>query len=84
MEGTTILRIPRALNFIWHNIFIHVPHHVDMRIPFYKLPQAAEAIKTAFPDVVRESTFSMRSHLQTTRACKLYNFETGVWSKLPR
>ena len=83
MEGTTILRIPRILNFIWHNIFIHVPHHVDMRIPFYKLPQAADAIKAAFPGVVIDKKFSLRSHLRTTRLCKLYNFETGKWSRLP-
>jgi omega-6 fatty acid desaturase (delta-12 desaturase) len=83
MEGTTILRIPRILNFVWHNIFVHVPHHVDMRIPFYKLPAAADAIKQAFPGVVIDHKFSMRQHLRTTRKCKLYNFETGTWAQLP-
>ena len=83
MEGTTILRIPRVLNFVWHNIFVHVPHHVDMRIPFYKLPAAAHAIKQAFPGVVIDHKFSMRQHLRTTRKCKLYNFETGTWAQLP-
>jgi omega-6 fatty acid desaturase (delta-12 desaturase) len=83
MEGTTILRIPRILNFVWHNIFIHVPHHVDMRIPFYKLPAAAQAIKQAFPGVVIDHKFSLRHHLRTTRACKLYDFELGKWSKIP-
>jgi omega-6 fatty acid desaturase (delta-12 desaturase) len=83
MEGTTILRIPRILNFVWHNIFVHVPHHVDMRIPFYKLPAAADAIKQAFPGVVIDHKFSRRQHLRTTRKCKLYNFETGTWAQLP-
>src|SRR5262249_39714195 len=44
MEGTTILRIPAWLNVFYHNIFLHVPHHVDMRIPFYHLREAADAI----------------------------------------
>ena len=83
MEGTTILRIPRILNFVWHNIFVHVPHHVDMRIPFYKLPAAADAIKQAFPGVVIDHKFSLRHHLRTTRACKLYDFELGKWSTIP-
>jgi omega-6 fatty acid desaturase (delta-12 desaturase) len=83
MEGTTILRIPKTLNFFWHNIFVHVPHHVDMRIPFYKLPAAADAIKAAFPGVVIDRKFSFLAYLRTTRACKLYNFELGKWSKLP-
>ena len=44
VEGTTNLRIPRVFNFFLHNIFVHVPHHVDARIPFHQLPAAAEAI----------------------------------------
>jgi omega-6 fatty acid desaturase (delta-12 desaturase) len=83
MEGTTILRIPKTLNFFWHNIFVHVPHHVDMRIPFYKLPAAADAIKAAFPGVVIDRKFSFLAYLRTTRACKLYNFELGKWSRIP-
>jgi omega-6 fatty acid desaturase (delta-12 desaturase) len=79
MEGTTILHIPAWLNFFYHNIFLHVPHHVDMRIPFYRLPEATEAIKQHFGDVVRERDFELRDYLRTTRACKLYDFTTHRW-----
>lgn len=79
MEGTTILHIPAWLNFFYHNIFLHVPHHVDMRIPFYRLEEATEAIKQHFGDVVRERRFVLRDYLRTTRACKLYDFATHTW-----
>ncbi len=79
MEGTTILRIPRVLDLFFHNIFLHVPHHVDMRIPFYGLPEAADAILRHFPDVVHEKRLSLRAYLAATRQCKLYDFEHGVW-----
>jgi omega-6 fatty acid desaturase (delta-12 desaturase) len=79
MEGTTILYIPAWLNFFYHNIFLHVPHHVDMRIPFYRLGEATEAIKAHFADVVRERDFELRDYLRTTRACKLYDFATHTW-----
>jgi omega-6 fatty acid desaturase (delta-12 desaturase) len=79
MEGTTILRVPRALDFFFHGIFLHVPHHVDMRIPFYGLPAAAEAILAHYPDVVEERPLRLRDYLAAVRSCKLFDFERGVW-----
>ncbi|MDP9464909.1 MAG: fatty acid desaturase [Actinomycetota bacterium] len=80
MESTTILRVPRTVNHLWfHNIFIHVPHHVDARIRFDQLPKAAAAIAAAYPHTVHSSQFSVRQYVGTTRACKLYDFEAGRW-----
>jgi omega-6 fatty acid desaturase (delta-12 desaturase) len=80
MESTTILRVPRLVNRLWfHNIFVHVPHHVDARIPFHKLPAAASAISEHYPHTVRNDRLSMRAYLHTTRVCKLYDFEAGSW-----
>jgi omega-6 fatty acid desaturase (delta-12 desaturase) len=80
IEGTTIVHVPAWVNFFLHNIMIHVPHHVDMRIPFYGLPRAGEIILESLPDVVREREFGLRDYLRSTRACKLYDFERGRWS----
>ena len=60
VEGTTVLAIPRFFNFFFHNIFVHVPHHVDVRIPFYALPEAAAAIKAEFPDSVHYGKLRLR------------------------
>ena len=80
MESTTILRVPRLVNQLWfHNIFVHVPHHVDARLPFHQLPKAAEAIRSAYPDTVRTGRLSIRQYLHTTRTCKLYDFHAGSW-----
>jgi omega-6 fatty acid desaturase (delta-12 desaturase) len=80
MESTTILRIPSVLNRLWfHNIFVHVPHHVDARIPFHQLPAAADAIKEHFPDTVRTERLSMRGYVRATKVCKLYDFQQGRW-----
>ena len=76
MEGTTILHVPAWVNFFLHNIMLHVPHHVDMRIPFYRLPEACDVIRKRFGDVVREKNFRFVDYLRTTRACKLYDFDT--------
>ena len=80
MESTTIMRFPRLVNRLWfHNIFIHVPHHVDARIAFHQLPAAAAAISDAYPGTIESQRFSVRKYLWATRTCKLYDFEAGRW-----
>jgi omega-6 fatty acid desaturase (delta-12 desaturase) len=79
LQSTTVLRAPRLLNVVFHNIFIHVPHHVDTRIPWYRLPAAAAAIEAACPDVVVDEPLRAGAYLRATRACKLYDFEQQRW-----
>ncbi len=79
LDGTTILRLPRLLNVFFHWIFVHTPHHVDMRIPCYRLTAAARAIREAFPERTIDRKLRLRGYLMTTRTCKLYDFEEGTW-----
>ena len=80
MDSTGTVQVAGWLNFLWHNIYIHVPHHVDPRIPFYHLPEAAAALARTYPDRVHIRTYGARDYLRTTRQCKLYDFERGRWS----
>lgn len=79
VEGTTNFRISKFFNIFFHNIFIHIPHHVDPRIPFYNLPAAAESIKRYYQLAVRDQPFNFRNYFYATRLCKLYDFEKNVW-----
>ena len=79
MEGTTVLRVPRGVNFFFHWIMIHSPHHVDMRIPMYNLELAATAIEAGYPDVVHDAPLRFRDFRRNTARCKLYNFDQGQW-----
>jgi omega-6 fatty acid desaturase (delta-12 desaturase) len=79
MEGTTVLRVPKGLNFFLHWIMIHTPHHVDMRIPMYNLEKAAKAIEAAFPDIVHDEAWRFGDFRRATKACKLYDFDAGTW-----
>lgn len=83
VEGTTVLWGPPGWEVIFHWIMVHLPHHVDMAIPCYHLPAAAEAIKAAYPDQVVEERISVRRYLASVRACKVHDFTTGRWSRYP-
>jgi omega-6 fatty acid desaturase (delta-12 desaturase) len=80
LDGTTVLRINPVIDYLFfHSIFVHMPHHVDMRIPCYHLNAAAEAIEAAFPGRVIDRRFHLRDYFAATRRCKLQDFETGEW-----
>ncbi len=79
MEGTTVLRVPKGLNFFFHWIMVHTPHHVDMRIPMYNLEEAAAAIEAAYPDVVHDEPMRFKDFRANAKICKLYDFEAGTW-----
>jgi len=79
VEGTTILHAPRGMDFFFHWIFEHAPHHVDMRIPMYHLKKAGQAMKMAFPDSVIEKKLRVRDYLRSVRSCKLYDYGSGRW-----
>jgi omega-6 fatty acid desaturase (delta-12 desaturase) len=79
MQGTTVLRAPKGLNFFIHWIMVHVPHHVDMRVPMYHLEEAAAAIEAAFPGSVVDQPMRFRDFVANSRACKLYDFDAGRW-----
>lgn len=83
VEGTTVFVGPPGWELFFHWIMVHLPHHVDMRIPCYRLPEAAAAIAEVFPDDVEEERLGLRSYLASVRACKLHDFQTGQWQGYP-
>lgn len=79
LSTTTVFRLPRPLASFYHSIFVHVPHHVDPRIPCYHLEEANDAIEHAYPDMVLDEKLTVRGYVSTTRACKLFDFEGREW-----
>ncbi|NCG23918.1 MAG: hypothetical protein GWP47_07300 [Actinobacteria bacterium] len=54
VEGTTVLWGRRGWDIVLHWIMVHLPHHVDIRIPCYRLPEVARAITAELPDDVEQ------------------------------
>lgn len=76
---TTVVRCSRVAEFLTQNILIHVPHHVDSRIPFYRLEQAYEALKASYGEFIHEYRFSWREVFRIFARCKLYDYEAKAW-----
>jgi omega-6 fatty acid desaturase (delta-12 desaturase) len=77
--STTDYVYPRWLLFLTHNISIHTAHHVLPIVPFYNLPKAQEALKRAFPGMVRERPFTFAQLWQILKECRFYDETTGYY-----
>lgn len=77
--GTINYKINPVINLVFHNIFIHMPHHVEMRIPYYNLPLALEEIKSSFGKYVIERKTLFRDYFRSTKLCKVYDPDSGDW-----
>jgi hypothetical protein len=45
----------------------------------YNLEKAAKAIESAYPEVVHDTPWRFKDFRNSTRTCKLYDFEQGNW-----
>jgi acyl-lipid omega-6 desaturase (Delta-12 desaturase) len=79
LAGTVHVLYSCWVNVLFHHIFDHTAHHIDVRIPFYRLHEAQAAAESAFgPNIVVEK-FCLKSFLQTLRECALYDYDQHRW-----
>lgn len=79
LQSTTVIRCHWLVELLNHNILIHVPHHIDVRIPFYNLKSAYADIKINYGDYINEYQFSWRAVANIFQQCKLYDYRTKIW-----
>jgi omega-6 fatty acid desaturase (delta-12 desaturase) len=63
LEGSSLLVLPKPLQWLTANIGLHHIHHVNARIPNYKLPEAMEAI----PELQNPTRVTIRDTLELIR-----------------
>jgi omega-6 fatty acid desaturase (delta-12 desaturase) len=79
LYSTTVVRCSKLSEALIHNILIHIPHHVDSRIPFYHLKEAYAALKEQYGEYLHEYRFSIKTVSEIFRRCKLYDYENMKW-----
>jgi omega-6 fatty acid desaturase (delta-12 desaturase) len=74
-----VWRCSRVSELLIHNIMIHVPHHVDPHIPFYRLKHAYADLQREYGVYIHEYRFRWSTVLETFRRCQLYDFDSHTW-----
>ena len=82
LQGTVRYTVKPYWNWLLHNIMEHGAHHLDARIPLYRLKAAQAALAEMVPDIpVVELSFA--TYWRTMRQCKLFDFQQQRWVGFP-
>lgn len=73
LAGTIHCTYPRWIEFLCHDINVHVPHHISTGIPSYNLRPAHAFLKERWGNVIQERTFSLGLMKQIVEQCHIYD-----------
>jgi len=76
---TPNLSPPRILSVCLHRIYCHLPHHLDINVPLYRLEAAMQALKCRFQSDIVEKPIALRDIQAIFKTCQLYDFEKNMW-----
>lgn len=77
LSGTVHCDFPAWVEFLTHDISVHVPHHVSSKIPWYNLRAANESLRKNWGDYMCECDFNMRMLKNIFTECHVYDKETN-------
>ncbi|MDY7013383.1 MAG: fatty acid desaturase [Cyanobacteriota bacterium] len=81
--GTVHCDYPRWVEFLCHDINVHIPHHISTAIPWYNLRKAHQSLKENWGNYLQEKKFSWSLMKEITDRCHLYD-EREYYQKFPR
>jgi len=79
VANTVHVVFPKLVNLILHNSLVHGAHHVDAKLPLYRLSGSQARLERAFRDDTIVERWSLASHRRLFRTCKLYDYERHCW-----
>ncbi|MBD2775911.1 fatty acid desaturase [Iningainema tapete] len=80
LSGTVHCIYPRWIEFLCHDINVHVPHHISTAIPSYNLRLAHRSLQENWGSYLYECQFSWSLMKYITDQCHLYNPLKGYLS----
>lgn len=80
VEGTVHVVFPRWVELLLHNIMEHTAHHIDTRVPLYRLEDAQRAVEASFGEErVISEPFTFAGMSRTFATCQLYDYTMHQW-----
>jgi acyl-lipid omega-6 desaturase (Delta-12 desaturase) len=79
LTATVHVRFPFGIDRLMHNIMEHNAHHVNPRIPMYKLRGAQKALTERFQGEFSAYKLDWREYVDVVRRCKLYDYANHAW-----
>jgi omega-6 fatty acid desaturase (delta-12 desaturase) len=76
---STHIEFPKWLKFLVHNVYDHAVHHIQARIPCYRLAAAQARLNEMLGPWAPKTDFSVAWLRDTVLRCKLYDYENHRW-----
>ena len=80
LSGTVHCDYPRWVEFLCHDINVHIPHHVSTGIPAYNLRLAQASLQENWGEYLQVRTFSWELMKEIVDQCHLYDPESAYLS----
>lgn len=78
--GSVHCDYPCWVEFLCHDINVHVPHHISSAIPFYNLRMAHQSLKKNWGNYIYERKFNWALMKEISEQCHLYDPEHAYLS----
>lgn len=78
--GSVHCDYPFWVEFLCHDINVHVPHHISSAIPFYNLRMAHQNLKKNWENYIYERKFNWALMKEISEQCHLYDPEHAYLS----
>jgi omega-6 fatty acid desaturase (delta-12 desaturase) len=79
IANTVHVVFPRAIDLLLHNITVHGAHHVDPKVPLYKLSGVQSRLEQSFGADMIIERWSLATHRKLLRTCRLFDYEHHCW-----
>lgn len=77
LSGTVHCDYPAWVEFLCHDINVHVPHHISTGIPWYNLRKAHQSLRENWGDYLYECKFSWSLMDKVASQCHLYDADSN-------
>jgi len=79
LQYTVHCKYPAWIDFLCHDISVHVPHHISPAIPHYRLRLAFDSIRKNWGPYVQECEFGIPLLWHILSNCHVYDDETALY-----
>jgi acyl-lipid omega-6 desaturase (Delta-12 desaturase) len=79
VESTVHAQMPWWIDWMSAFIMQHTAHHVNSRIPLYRLTESQRRLERAYSDEIIVEPWRFSAIGKTLKRCKLYDYENHCW-----
>lgn len=79
LSGTRSTRLPLHADVLLHAVLEHTAHHMNAKIPSYRLAAAQRKLETRYPEEVQRHRLTLRGYIKATKRCQLYDGIQHRW-----